>query len=250
MSDLDWLTARPIAHRGLHDQSRGVIENTASAVAAALDLGYAIEVDLQISADGHAVVFHDETLNRLTEMSGDVAKLSASELKSVNLRGTDDRMQTLPELLDQVSGRAPIILELKSRWTSDTALARCAAEALQQYRGPIAVMSFDPVPIRWLRRHAPGIVRGIVACAFQDADEWQALSAGQRFGLRLFSHIAQTRPHFVSYDIKGLRSAVPRLLRALSVPLITWTVRTADEADFAAKWADQITFEGFLPEAG
>ncbi len=248
MTDLNWLTARPIAHRGLHDPRNGVIENTQSAVARAVDHGFAIEVDLQISADGEAMVFHDETLDRLTEASGPVADRSAQELVSVRFRETGDHMQTLPALLQQVSGEATLILELKSLWNENTVLARRTAEVLDDYAGPVAVMSFDPALITASRSLAPDRVRGIVACRFDDAAEWPALSASQRLGLRFFSHMAQTRPHFVSYDIMALESVAPRLLRAVGVPLITWTVRDETQANYGATWADQITFEGFLPD--
>ena len=247
MPDLSWLTDRPIAHRGLHDADDAVIENSPSAVAAAIDHGYAIEVDLQMSADGEAMVFHDETLERLTEATGPVAGRSARDLKRVPLRGTADRMQTLPELLEQVAGRATLVLELKSLWSGDTALARRTADALDGYDGPVAVMSFDPGMITAIRWIDPSVVRGIVACRFDDAAEWSELSTWQRVRLRWFFHLAQTRPQFVSYDIKNLRSAAPRTVRALGLPLITWTVRSQADAELAAKWADQITFEGFMP---
>lgn len=250
MTDLSWLTASPIAHRGLHARQDGIVENTQSAVAAALNHGYAIEVDLQISADGEAMVFHDETLDRLTKASGAVADRSAEELRSVKFRETDDRMQSLPELLLQVAGRSTLVLELKSLWAENTQLAHRTAEVLSGYGGPAAVMSFDPALITAFRNLDGDRVRGIVACRFDDADEWPELSSSQRLGLRFFSHMAQTRPHFVSYDIKGLETVAPRLLRALGVPLITWTARDESQASYGAKWADQITFEGFLPNTG
>ena len=248
MTDLTWLTARPIAHRGLHDAQNGVIENTATAVARALDHGYSIEVDLQISADGEAMVFHDETLDRLTEATGPLAARGSQELQSIRLRGTEDRMQTLGELLQQVAGRSALVLELKSLWNANAVLARRTAEVLSNYDGAAAVMSFDPALVAASRSVDPRRIRGIVGCGFDDADEWPELSSLQRLGLRYFSHMAQTRPHFVSYDIKGLESLAPRLLRALGVPLITWTVRDEYQALYGSDWADQITFEGFLPD--
>ncbi len=248
MRDLSWLTARPIAHRGLHDPNKGIIENTPSAVAAAIDHDYAIEVDLQMSGDGEAMVFHDETLDRLTADSGPIAGRSAEDLRSVRFHGTPDRMATLGDLLDQVAGRAALILELKSPWSGDTALARRTADVLSAYRGPVAVMSFDPALIGAFRRLAPDRIRGIVACGFERSDpEWRRLSRWQRMKLRYLFHMAQTRPQFISYDIKGLQSAVPRMVRGSGLPLITWTVRSTADAEFSARWADQITFEGFLP---
>ena len=144
---LDWLTARPIAHRGLHDAARGIIENTAAAVRAAIEGGYGIEVDLQISADGEAMVHHDDVLGRLTDGAGRLDRLSAAELKRVAFRGSAERMMTLGDLCDLVGGRAALLLELKSRFDGDGRLPARVAALLAGYRGPVAPMSFDPIQL-------------------------------------------------------------------------------------------------------
>src|SRR5436190_17758463 len=146
MPGLDWLTARPIAHRGLHDAAAGVIENTASAFAAAIAGGYGIETDLQISSDGEAMVHHDFALGRLTLGSRLLAAMTAAGLKEVPFKATADRIMTLGELCDSVAGRTPLVIELKSRFDGDRRLATRAAEVLKNYVGPVAVMSFDPAP--------------------------------------------------------------------------------------------------------
>ena len=145
---LDWLTARPIAHRGLHDAARGIIENTAAAVRAAIEGGYGIEVDLQISADGEAMVHHDDVLGRLTDGAGRLDRLSAAELKRVAFRGSAERMMTLGDLCDLVGGRAALLLELKSRFDGDGRLPARVAASLAGYRGPVAPMSFDPLQLQ------------------------------------------------------------------------------------------------------
>src|ERR1700686_58828 len=133
----DWLTARPIAHRGLHDAARGIVENTASAVAAAIAARYGIEVDLQVSRDGDALVHHDDALGRLTEGSGPLADRSAAELKRIPFRATADRMMTLGELCDEVAGRATLVLEIKSRFDRDDRLVARVAQVLASYAGPV-----------------------------------------------------------------------------------------------------------------
>src|SRR5712691_2753112 len=130
MASLDWLIARPVAHRGLHDSAASVIENTPSAFAAAVAGNYAIECDLQISADGDAMVHHDDALGRLTEGSGPLAALSAAELKRIPFRATADRMMTLGELTDLVGGRVTLVLELKSRLDRDARLIARVAQVL------------------------------------------------------------------------------------------------------------------------
>src|SRR5256886_13574486 len=174
---LDWLTARPIAHRGLHDAAGGVIENTLSAFKAAIDGGFGIETDLQISGDGEAMVHHDVALGRLTHGSRQLAAMTAAGLKEVPFKATADRMMTLGELCAFVAGRTPLVIELKSRFDGDRRLVARAAHVLQSYPGPVTVMSFDPDPIEALRALAPGLPRGIVAERHYEDDEWRTLTA-------------------------------------------------------------------------
>ena len=163
MARLDWLIARPVAHRGLHDAQKGVIENTPSAFAAAIAGGYGIECDLQISADGDAMVHHDEVLGRLTDGNGRLDALTAAELKRVPFKATADRMITLAELCDLVDGRAPLLIELKSRFAGDRRLVGRAAEGA---RGLWRTGGADVVRSRadrGLARDRAALPRGLVA---------------------------------------------------------------------------------------
>jgi glycerophosphoryl diester phosphodiesterase len=226
----DWLTARPIAHRGLHDIARGIVENSASAVAAAIAGRYGVEVDLQPSADGEAMVHHDPALGRLTEGDGRLADLSAADLKRVPFRATADRMMTLGELCDRIGGRITMVLELKSRFDRDDRLA---------------AMSFDPHVVAALRRMAPRLRRGIVSeRQFADPD-WQRMSGWQRRCMAHLLHAPYTRPDFVAYRVDDLPAPATRLARRLGVPVLTWTVRTEAQRARAAAFADQMIFEGF-----
>jgi len=179
MSDLAWLTARPIAHRGLHDAAAGVIENTASAFAAAIAGGYGIETDLQISGDGEAMVHHDDALGRLTFGSTRLADMTTAGIKAVRFKASDDRILTLGELGDLVGGRVPLVLELKSRFDGDYRLVQRAAAVLATYAGPVAVMSFDPSLIEALRTIAPRLTRGIVGQRPYAHAEWDRLPAAE-----------------------------------------------------------------------
>jgi glycerophosphoryl diester phosphodiesterase len=244
-ASLPWLTARPIAHRGLHDAAQGIIENTASAVAAAMAGGYGIETDLQISSDGEAMVHHDDALGRLTDGDGALRDMRAATLKRVPFRATADRMMTLGDLLDAVAGRVPLLIEMKSRFDGDLRLAARAAALLEGYLGPTAVMSFDPAPISALRGLAPHLVRGIVAERRYGLPEWQGLAAAQRLTLPLLLHGWKSRPAFIAYRVDDLATLPPRAARRLGLPLLTWTVRTAQQRLLAARGADQAIFEGF-----
>jgi glycerophosphoryl diester phosphodiesterase len=246
MTSLGWLTARPIAHRGLHEAGKGVIENTASAAAAAIAGQYGIEVDLQVSADGEVMVFHDDDLDRLTEQKGPLAALSAAELQRVRYKAGDDRIITLGELCDLVAERATLVLELKSRFDGDTRVAKRAADVLKTYGGPVALMSFDPELVEVVRDVAPTIARGIVAERYYDHPDWKFLSTLRKRYLAFLLHAPRSKPQFVAYRIADLPSPAPSIGRALvELPLLTWTVRTNDDLRRAKRYADQIIFEGF-----
>jgi glycerophosphoryl diester phosphodiesterase len=245
---LDWLTARPIAHRGLHDATRGIIENTAAAAHAAIEGGYSIEVDLQISADGEAMVHHDDVLGRLTDGAGRLDRLSAAELKRVAFRGSAERMMTLGDLCDLVGGRATMLLELKSRFDGDGRLPARVAALLSGYRGPVAPMSFDPFHLRLLRQKAPHLSHGIVAAKYRPHPYCDQMPAWLRYGMGSLLPALTARPQFVAYAAGDLPAFGPLLARhILCLPLVTWVVRTEAERQRATRWADQVIFEGFRP---
>jgi len=246
MAGLDWLIARPIAHRGLHDAAAGVIENTSSAFRAAIAGGYAIETDLQISADGEAFVHHDDALGRLTEGSGRLADMTAAEIEAVRFKATGDRMMTLGDLCDFVAGRATLLLELKSHFDGDRRLVQRCAHVLAGYSGPVAVMSFDPAVIELARWIAPQLTHGIVAERHYSHPEWQRLPRTERRSMAWLLHAPRTRPHFIAYAVNDLPAAAPLVARSLfRLPLLTWTVRSETQRQRAARWADQMIFEGF-----
>ena len=242
--ELGWLTARPIAHRGLHDKTRGIIENSHGAFAAAMAHDYAIECDLQISGDGEAMVFHDKKLGRLTGETGRVDQLSAEHLGQIALSGSSDRPQTLQQLLDQVNDTVPLIIELKSHWDGSERLAKRACQVLGNYRGRAALMSFDPFAMAAVARFAPAVPRGGVADLFEPA-HWPELPPGLAEELQTGAAMDRSDPDFMSYSVKALDGAVASRFRATGKPVICWTVRDAATAKRALKLCDQITFEGF-----
>jgi glycerophosphoryl diester phosphodiesterase len=247
MAGFGWITERPVAHRGLHDEARGVIENTASAFQAAVEGGYAMECDVQVSADGEAMVFHDDTLDRLMQTSGRVDALNEVQLKSIRMRQGDDRMITLGELCDLVGGRRTLIIEMKASWSSDRRLEARVSDILKTYRGPVAVMSFDPGSIAAFRVLSPGIARGMVQESIYDDPEWNILSPSQKWRLGHLLHLPSTRPHFLAWYVRDLQHLTPRISRRLGMPMLTWTVRTPADQARAGLYADQMIFEGFRP---
>jgi glycerophosphoryl diester phosphodiesterase len=237
----------PIAHRGLHDARHGIIENTASAFRAAIMGGYGIETDIQAAAGGEPVIFHDETLDRLTKAGGAVATFTPEQLRQIQFRATSDRILTLAEFLSLIDGRAPLFLEIKSFGGADRTLERRIAEDLASYRGPASVMSFDPGSMAAMRHFAPQVPRGLSAMPF-----WQVKTPGlstiDRFRLTHMLDIGLAKPDFLTYEVNGLAAMAPSLRRRFSeLPIITWTVRTAEDRRKAQAFADAMIFEGFRP---
>jgi glycerophosphoryl diester phosphodiesterase len=247
-SSLDWLIARPIAHRGLHDAAQGIIENTAGAVRAAIAANYGIEVDVQISRDGEAMVHHDDVLGRLTQGEGRLDSFTAAELKLVPFRGSDERMMALGELCDLVGGRVTMLVELKSRFDGDARLPGRVASVLSGYRGPVAPMSFDPRQLVLLRQKSPRLVCGIVAAKYRPHPYWDRMASWMRHGMGYLLTALMSRPQFVAYAVADLPALAPLAARhVFGLPLLTWAVRTAAERQTAERWADQMIFEGFRP---
>ena len=243
--------ARPIAHRGLHEAARGVIENSFEAAEAAIAGGFAIECDVQLSRDGQAMVFHDDRLERLTSATGLLGERDADELGKYTLRGGASGVPTLSAFLARIDARTALICEIKSLFTGDTSLARRVIALTAPYDGQLAFKSFDPEVIAFLRELAPcgpdGTARplGIVAMAAYDATEWPDLTDAQRRDCASFAHIERTRPDFVSFDVDDLPHAAPTLLKALTgAPTMTWTVASPAQRAQAQMFADQIVFEG------
>ncbi len=239
-----WLTARPIAHRGLHDMKNGIIENTLGACDAAIAGNYAIECDLQISRDGEAVLFHDDTLDRVTLASGEVSNYSLAELKKVKFRHGPESIPALSEVFDLVDGQVPLVIELKPQWNGDDRLARRTLAALEFYTGLHALMSFDPGAIAAIKTLSPGTVRGFISERGFDPF-YDRLSPALRRDIRTLACLSRITPHFLSLRAGELPWAPVAQLRSQGMPVITWTIHSPAEAAIALRHCDQITFENF-----
>jgi len=219
-----------------------------AAVSAAIAGNFSIEVDVQLSSDGEAMVHHDDELGRLTDGTGALRGLTASELKQVGFKDTPERMMTLGDLCDLTAGRVPLVIEVKSLFDGDRKLVKRMAEVLSTYRGPAAGMSFDPDQVIALRELAPQLPRGIVAERHYTAEDWPETTPAQRREMTHLRHFLHTRPHFVSYGINDLPAVAPWIAKHIfGLPLLTWTVRTPEQRERTARYADQMTFEGFVP---
>ena len=237
MTDISWLTARPIAHRGFHDLNDKRWENTLSAFSAAIERGYAIECDVHLSADGVPIVIHDDDLRRLTGTEGFVWQRTAAEMAQLRVGGTDDHPPTLRELLDLVDGRVPLVVEIKGTPGHDAGLVKAVGRLLKRYEGQVAIMSFDHWLIREFETEAPGIPGGLTAYGTAN-HETEAHFSMLAHGIAFTSYAAGDLPNrFVSF-----------VRERLGMPVITWTIRDQPAIDLTFRYADQMTFEGFEPD--
>jgi len=229
------MRGRTYAHRGLHGPD--CPENSPGAFARAMAAGLGIECDVQETADGDAAVFHDWTLERLTEESGAVAGRNLSELRQIALKGSQDTIPSLRDLLALIGGQVPLLIEIKAERERPIArLCKAVARSLAGYAGEHAVMSFDPRVSRWFARHSPATVRGLVVTESGSRDARG--TRGRRRALR------RARPDFLAYDVRDLRSAFAAEQRARGLPVLTWTVRTPVQLERALRRAD-----GYIAEA-
>lgn len=247
----DFLT-RPLAHRGLHDRKAGIVENSPSAFRAAIAAGYGIELDIQMSADQRAMVFHDDDLDRLTYETGPIRTRVAADLRTIRLKDSTDTIPTLAEVLKLVAGQVPLLIEIKDQdgalGPNTGALEDDTARLLASYAGPVAVMSFNPHAIAAIRALAPGIAAGFVTDPFDTAD-WPDVSADRLQALATLPDITRLRADFISHNRADLGSPAVAAAKASGLPILCWTVRSAVQERAARKVADNITFEGYLPSA-
>jgi glycerophosphoryl diester phosphodiesterase len=228
-----FLNAQPFAHRGLH--GGGVVENSRAAFRAAIALGHGIETDVQAARDGEAMVFHDATLDRLTASAGDVAALTPTDLGQIRLTGTAETIPQLPEMLSLIAGRVPVLIEIKAKGPRVAPLCLSVRRALEGYRGAAAIMSFNPLVAAWFAEHAARIVRGLVI-----SEEGKT---GAKGVVERWLSMTKAKPDFLAYDVRDLPSKFASAARARGIPVLTWTVRNAEEERRAFAHADEAIYE-------
>ncbi len=229
-----WLGDWDYAHRGLH--GREVPENSPSAFADAIDRGIGIELDVQRSRDGRAMVFHDWEFDRLTDEKGPVIARNAADIEQIMLKGNDDKIPQLGRTLEQIAGRVPVLIEIKSKFDRRTAsLCLAVKRALEGYKGQHAVMSFDPAVSSWFLRHSPRTLRGLVITE-EGRQNWRGALARR-------TALWHAKPNFLAYNIANLPSKFARAQRERGLPVLTWTVRTEEQRQRAIEHADALIAE-------
>lgn len=241
----------PLAHRGLHDKTKGLPENSIGAIKAAVNSGYGIEIDLQCSADGQAMVFHDYDLGRLTPETGAVQLRRADELNQLTLYGSSERIPTLPQALELVGGRVPVLIEIKDQdgamGPNTGRLETSVAEALKDYNFDVAVMSFNPNSVAVMKQLSPNVPRGLVTGPFKKED-WELLPETVRARLREIPDFSAVGASFISHSAGDLDRPRVQEIRNQGAAIICWTIRDEITELKARAIADNITFEGYLPK--
>ncbi|MFC7053015.1 glycerophosphodiester phosphodiesterase family protein [Hansschlegelia quercus] len=249
MGALDWLFARPIAHRGLHDRAAGIIENTPTAVSRAIDAGYGVEIDVRETADGGMVVIHDAVLDRLSAETGRIAVKTVAELRRIPIAHSGDLLWTLEDCLDLVGGRVPLVVEIKSPRKQGVEHARRVAERVAERSAQVALKSFNPRAVRVAKLYAPAIPCGLVGHEIK-LDPAAGKPRGAR-GRALAKALRSPRIDeidFLSWDIEDIDRPEVAVARASGKPVMCWTVKSPADRTRALVHADQIVFEGFLPD--
>ena len=241
---------RPVAHRALHGPGRA--ENSLAAIDAAMQAGFPAEIDVQLTRDGRAVVFHDDALDRLTGDKGRVRERTAEERSIVWLKGGGGAIPTLDAVLRRVNGQIPLLIEIKDQTGAlgaDTGpLERAVGDALDDYRGPVAVMSFNPDSVARMASHASTVPRGLVTDPFEPKD-WPDVPMSRLAHLRAIGDLSRAGASFVSHKATDLRTPALDKVRDAGLPILCWTIRSAgDEAAARAAGAANVTFEGYLPQ--
>ena len=233
----------PVAHRGLWSPD-GAPENSLAAFQAACAHGYGIELDVQLSSDGQAFVFHDSRLERMTGAEGRISDHSAADLANLRLAGTDEPIPTLADTLTEVGHRAMVHIELKTPAGDVGPLEKRVHEILIDHNGPIAVIGFNPYSHAWFAAHHPQILRGLNSYAYSD-DNAHTMAAEQRKAYSRLEHVGMAKPHFLALGLDLLPSPAATKLRDGGMPIVAWTVRSPDQWDKARDHSDNLIFEGF-----
>jgi len=237
-----WIVERPIAHRGLHDLSRGVAENSIAAFEAAAGAGFPAELDVRVTRDGAAVVFHDRALERLTGAEGNVGDAELSKIVRLRLSGTPHTVPSLSDVFEAVSGRIPLLVEVKNEGVAGE-VEEATLEAIDVYNGEVAVQSFNPLTLQWFARNAPDLTRGLLSGGFEEDD----MNPMLREKLRNLEMTDIAEPHFVGYDVRLLPFDPVTRMRRSGVPVLGWTVRSPRAEAEARRHCDNVIFEGYVP---
>jgi len=235
-----WICNIPIAHRGLH--GNGVPENSLLAYEKAIEKGYAIEIDVRPLSDGKIVSFHDDNLDRLTQMTGAISEKTYDQIKGLSLLGTNEKIPTLKEVLDLVEGKVPLLIEIKNQ--GKVGFEQDVYNELKEYKGQFAVQSFNPLSLGWFKKNAPKVPRGQLSSFFEKDN----LSVFKKFVLKRLLLNCISKPNFISYDCSAIPNKYIRGCKKKGLPIVAWCIRSQKEYEKIKDDCDNIIFENFEPK--
>lgn len=241
--DEPFITKNFIAHKGLFDHQTP--ENSLSAFKKAIENNYIIECDVQIISDGTVVVFHDEQLSRMTNKDGYLKNLTKEDLPNYKLRDSDDCIPTLEQVLELVDGKVGILIDLKETRNRVGQLEKAVCKLIRNYKGNVAIQSFNPLSLEWFAKHSPNVLRGQISCLFK-GDEFKGLSFIKKYLLKRMRFNRRSKPNFISYDINELPNRFVK--NYADLPIIGWTVTSQEQYRKMFNEVDNIIFEGFEPK--
>jgi glycerophosphoryl diester phosphodiesterase len=237
----DFLFHPPVAHRGLWNRD-GAPENSLAAFQLACEAGYGIELDVQLTSDGEAVVFHDDDLKRMTGAEGRVRDRTAADLAELRLAGTDEHIPTLLETLALIGRRSMVHVELKTPYGEVGPLEQRVHEVLIDHAGPTCVIGFNPYSHAWFADRFPGVLRGLDSYDYKRAPH---MNEAQRASFAKLEHVAIARPHFLALHVDMLPDVRATRFRDEGMPIVTWTIRDPAQWDAVKDHCDNLIFEGF-----
>ncbi len=242
-SDLDWIIARPIAHRGFHDNESEYPENSLAAFERAVKNEYPVELDVRLLKDSEVVVFHDKSLDRMTKHEGMIKDCESDQIRQIKLLESQQPLPLLSEVLDAVAGRIPLIIEVKNEDHRVGPLEKSLWQRLSSYKGKYVIVSFNPFTLKWFRKNAPEVIRGQLSSDFHGED----IPFYTKFLLRNLLLNLASKPDLILYDIRCLPYWAAARARKKGFPLLGWTTRSQEDHTTALKFCDNVIFEGYQP---
>ena len=247
LKQIEWIKSNPIAHRGLHDKSKGVIENSISAFNEAIKYHYPIEMDVQLTKDSEVIVFHDTNLMRLTGLNQEISNSNLNDLIKIKLLNSNDCIPSFAEALHAVNSRVPIIVELKDS-KKQNILEERIVELTRGYPGDFSILSFNFKTIVWYKRNAPYINRGLNISKIDSyLIKQNKMALFEKVPFLREKLLRKLSPDFLSYDIDLVPIKYNKFTKKMHIPLISWTIDTLEKRDKAKKLTDNFIFERINP---
>ena len=243
--DVSVLKGVHYAHRGLHDNHSDAPENSMKAFKKAVDAGYGIEMDIQLTKDKIPVVFHDETLNRMCGVEGKVWEFTFEELQKLTLAESEERIPKFEDVLALVGGKVPLIVEYKLDVPS-TEVCEIADPMLQAYNGIYCIESFHPFAVKWYREHRPEVIRGQLSQDFSKQEKYKG-----KFIYWLLSNLLTnvlTRPDFIAYNHKDADMFSRKVCSLMGALPVAYTIKSQEEYEKAKDQFELFIFDSFILE--